>query len=66
VRHSSERKDLHESFITSIQTVSGECHASQDRASASLKDIADSVNKTGGTMLKIDGKLETLITMAKP
>ncbi len=66
VRHSAERKETTDSFLVAISTVSGECHASQDRASASLNDIADSVNKTGSTMIRIDGKLETLITMAKP
>ncbi len=66
VRHSEERKDLHESFLTSIQTVSGECHASQDRASASLVKIADATRTTGDTMIRIDANLETLITLAKP
>ena len=66
VRHSEERKDMHESFLESIGTVSGECHASQDRASASLVKIAEATRKTGDTMIRIDGKLESLITLAKP
>jgi len=66
VRHSTERKQTTDSFLTAIGTVSGECHASQDRASASLKAIAESVNKTGGTMIKIDGKLDMLVKLAKP
>lgn len=65
VRHSSERKDLHASFLESISTVSGECHASQDRASAALKDIADATDRTGATMMRIDGKLDMLIPLAK-
>ena len=66
VLHAAQLKDQNTSFLTAISTVSGECHASQDRASTSLKDIADATNKTGDTMIRIDGKLDLLVTMAKP
>ena len=65
-RHSSERKSQQDTFLTSITTVSGECHASQDRASAALKEIADATLKTGETMIRIDGKMDALVTLAKP
>ena len=66
VRHSEERKAMQESFLESISTVSGEWHASQDRASASLVKIAEATHKTGDTMIRIDSKLDALVTLAKP
>lgn len=65
VRHSAERKDSHASFMVAIKTISGECHASQDRASASLSEIAKESKDTGSHMSGIDAKLDVLVSIAQ-
>jgi len=63
-RNADERQSLQSVFLDAIATVSGECHASQDRASASLLEIAKVTGSTGRTMAGIEGKLDTLVTIA--
>ena len=64
-RHSSERRDWYDSFMEAIKTISGECHASQDRASASLSEIAQESRNTGSHMAGIDAKLDVLVSIAR-
>ncbi len=64
-RHSAERKDIYDSFMAAIKRVSGECHASQDRGSASLSQIAEGTSRTEKTMARIGGQIDTLITIAR-
>ena len=65
VRHAEERKDWYESFMGAIKTISGECHASQDRASASLSEIAKESRSTGAHMAGIEATLDVLVVIAR-
>ena len=64
-RNAMERKSLHDTFLGAISTVSTDCHASQDRASSSLNEIAKATGRTGNVMAEIRGELRSLLTIAR-